>query len=309
MIFRHALLAAVITGLAAAAHAQTPPSASPATPPAATSTTKPMPGSHAADAKKLIGRNVKNADGDTIGEIKSVYISSDGTVDSVMVGVGGFLGVGEREVQLAWKELQIADNGEKVTVNMSKDQLKAMAPYTYKDTSWRGNVFSDRGLWTEDQRAARDARATADTGASVNRDRTMADSKATTATSPAATTTPPAATASTESTGDFNAAGDMSANAVIGTKVRNDNKDTVGAVQDLYIDGQGAIKTVVVSVGGFLGIGAKDVAIKWSDLKQSRDGKSLVLMTNLSKDELKALPDYTAERRVPTTPDQAAAPK
>jgi len=309
MIFRHALLAAVITGLAAAAHAQTPPSASPATPPAATSTTKPMPGSHAADAKKLIGRNVKNADGDTIGEIKSVYISSDGTVDSVMVGVGGFLGVGEREVQLAWKELQIADNGEKVTVNMSKDQLKAMAPYTYKDTSWRGNVFSDRGLWTEDQRAARDARATADTAASVNRDRTMADSKATTATSPAATTTPPAATASTESTGDFNAAGDMSANAVIGTKVRNDNKDTVGAVHDLYIDGQGAIKTVVVSVGGFLGIGAKDVAIKWSDLKQGRDGKSLVLMTNLSKDELKALPDYTAERRVPTTPDQAAAPK
>jgi sporulation protein YlmC with PRC-barrel domain len=315
MIFRHALLAAVITGLAATANAQTPPPA-PATPPAATATTKPMPGPQAADAKKLIGRNVKNGDGDTIGEIKSVFISSEGTVDSVMVGVGGFLGVGEREVQLGWKDLQIADNGEKVTVDMTKDQLKAMAPYSYKDTSWRGKVFSERGVWTEEQRAAHDARTTADTAASTNRDRAMADSKAmadhkpaVTATSPATTTAPPAAIATTESTGDFNAAGDMSANAVIGTKVRNENKDTVGAVQDLYLDGQGATKTVVVAVGGFLGIGAKDVAIKWTDLKQSRDGKSLVLTTNLSKDELKALPDYTAERRRPAAPDQAVAPK
>ncbi len=231
-----------------------------------------------------------------------------------MVGVGGFLGVGEREVQLAWKELQIADNGEKVTVNMTKDQLKAMAPYSYKDTSWRGKVFSDRGVWTEEQRAARDARADADTAASVNRDRAMADSKTTAdnkpgVAPPAATTTPSATRAETESTGDFNAAGDMSANAVIGTKVRNENKDTVGAVQDLYLDGQGTTKTVIVSVGGFLGIGAKDVAIKWSDLKQSRDGKSLVLTTNLSKDELKALPDYAAERRRPAAPEQATAPK
>jgi sporulation protein YlmC with PRC-barrel domain len=315
MIFRHALLAMAITGLAATAHAQTTTPPSPATPPAATATAKPMPGPQAADANKLIGRNIKNADGDTIGEIKSVYISPDGKVDSVMVGVGGFLGVGEREVRLAWKDLHVADNGEKVTVDMTKDQLKAMAPYTYKDTSWRGKVFSDRGVWTDEQRAARDARATTDTAAAVNHDRAMADSKptvdhrTTTAAPPVGTTTRADTTATTESTGDFNAAGDLSANAMIGTKIRNENKDTVGSVEDLYLDSSGATKTVVVSVGGFLGVGAKDVAIKWSDLKQSRDGKSLVLITSLSKDDLKALPDYAAERRRPAAPDQAAAPR
>jgi sporulation protein YlmC with PRC-barrel domain len=320
MIFRHALLAAAITGLATAATAQTTTSPSPAAPPAASTTTKPMAGPQAADAKKLIGRDVKNADGDTIGEIESVFISSAGTVDSVMVAVGGFLGVGEREVQLAWKDLQITDNGEKVTVNMTKDQLKAMAPYKYKDTAWRGNVFSDRGVWTEEQRAARDARATADTAA-VNRDRKMADSRttadpkpgmttpSTTASGGAATTSTAPAAMATESTGDFNAAGDVSANAFIGTKIRNENKDTVGEVEDIYLDSQGAIKTVVVSVGGFLGVGAKDVAIKWSDLKHSRDGKSLMLITSLGKDDLKALPDYTAERRQPATSDQATAPR
>jgi len=142
----------------------------------------------------------------------------------------------------------------------------------------------------------------------------MADSRTTaerkpTAAPPAATATPSATKVETESTGDFNAAGDMSANAVIGTKIRNENKDTVGSVQDLYLDSQGAIKTVVVSVGGVLGVGAKDVAIKWSDLKQSRDGKSVVLITSLSKDELKALPDYADERRRPAAPSQAVAPK
>jgi sporulation protein YlmC with PRC-barrel domain len=291
MVLRHALLAAVITGIAATASAQT---TAPGQAPAARTATKDMPAPNAADARKLIGRNVKNPNNDTVGEIKSVYITPDGKVDSVMVGVGGFLGVGEREVRLAWKDLQVMDNGEKVVVNMTKDQLKAMAPYKYKDESWRGKVFGDRGVWTDDRRAAADARTTTDNAAAVNRDRAAADNRA------AATTT--------TSTGDFNANGDVSANAVIGAKIRNDNRDTVGTVQDLYVDGQGAIKTVVVAVGGFLGVGSKDVAVKWSDIKQSRDGKSVMLTTSLSKDDLKAMPDYKYERRRPNN-DQAQAPK
>jgi hypothetical protein len=77
-------------------------------------------------------------------------------------------------------------------------------------------------------------------------------------------------------------------------------------VQDVYVDASGAIKSVVLSVGGFLGVGSKDVAVKWSDLKQTRDGKSVVLTTILDKDQLKALPDYKDQRR---QPNQAAAPK
>jgi hypothetical protein len=174
------------------------------------------------------------------------------------------------------------DNGEKVVVNMTKDQLKAMAPYKYKDDAMRGQVFNDRGVWKDDNRAAMDNRSTTTTN------------------------TQTATRTTTESTGDFNAQGDVSANAVIGAKVRNANKDTVGTVQDLYVDASGNIKTVVLSVGGFLGVGSKDVAMKWSDLKQSRDGKSVVLTTAFSKDELKSMPDYKYEKR---QPNQAAAPK
>lgn len=55
----------------------------------------------------------------------------------------------------------------------------------------------------------------------------------------------------------------------------------------------------MVSVGGFLGVGSKDVAVKWSDLKVSRDDKSLVITTTSTMDSLKAMPDYKYERRQP----------
>ena len=126
-MIKHLFVAGLLTVGASAAYAQqatTPPRA--ADPQVAA-----MPSG--ADAKKLIGRNVKNPQDETVGEIESVYINADGKVDSVILGVGGFLGVGERHVRVAWKDLRISDNGEKVVINATKDQLKAMAPYTYRD--------------------------------------------------------------------------------------------------------------------------------------------------------------------------------
>ena len=216
----------------------------------------------AADTKKLIGRNVKNSENDTIGEIETVYINADGKVDSVIVGVGGFLGLGERLVRLAWTELQVSDNGEKVVVNMTKDQLKAMPPYDYRDPKAKGQVFPDP----------------------YPRERTATAERT---------------TGATESTGDFNAHGSVSSRAFVGAKVYNAAKETVGTVEDIYLDAKGAVDTVVVSVGGFLGIGTKNVAVRWSDFKLGRDDKSLMLTTNWTKDSLKAMPDYKYERRQP----------
>ena len=288
-MLKHIVLAAFLTCGAAAAYAQpqqatSPPSTS--TAPATTTTP-----SATADTRKLIGRNIKNADGDTIGEIKSIYLTKDGKVDSVMVSVGGFLGVGDREVRIAWSDLKITDNGEKVMVNMTKDQLKAKPEYKYKNDAWRGQVFTDTGPWTARPNDARPAN----------------DQLAQTTKPPADRTTdrPPATdrpnVAATTSTGDFTAAGEMSGNALIGATVRNESRESVGKIEDVYVDKNGAIKAVVVSVGGVLGVGSKDVAVKWSDLKFSRDDKSIVITTSWTKDSLKAMPDYKYERRQPTT--------
>jgi sporulation protein YlmC with PRC-barrel domain len=119
----------------------------------------------------------------------------------------------------------------------------------------------------------------------------------------------PAAAERTVSTGDFNVGGDMSAGAIIGAKVRNENKDSIGKVADVYLDKDGTVKTIVISVGGVLGVGGKDVAVKWSDIQFGRDDKSVTLTTALTKDALNAMPDYNkSERRKPEPPETASMP-
>ena len=121
--------------------------------------------------------------------------------------------------------------------------------------------------------------------------------------SPSPSTMPRSNTASapaTESTGDFNKDGDMAGSALIGAKVHDTtNKETVGSIQNIYLDDSGKVKVVVISVGGFLGVGSKDVAVKWEDIKFGKDGRSLALTTGLTKDALKAMPDYKSERQKP----------
>ena len=117
-------------------------------------------------------------------------------------------------------------------------------------------------------------------------------------------TTPAPAPPATVSTGDFNVSGEMAGSAIIGAKVHDDSGSTIGKIDELYLDDNGAIKVVVVTVGGVMGVGGRDVAVKWSDIKFQRDGKSVLLTTSLSKDALTAMPDYKDQRR---QPESAAA--
>src|SRR5262249_8554394 len=158
--------------------------------------------------------------------------------------------------RIAWSDLKISDNGDKVMVNMTKDQLKAKPEYRYSSESLRGQVFTDTGPWT--------ARPS-DTARSSDRASDRASDRMAESTKPADRASKPPDQAATISTGDFNASGDMSTNAILGATVRNEHRESVGKVEDVYVDNTGAIKTVVVSVGGFLGVGAKDVAVKWSE--------------------------------------------
>lgn len=95
-----------------------------------------------AQAQELIGADVKNAQNETIGEIESVHLDQSGTVSNVIVSVGGFLGLGSRDVALSWNDLQVAEGGQSVTTTMTKDQLKSLPEYQYSDSSQRGKVFS-----------------------------------------------------------------------------------------------------------------------------------------------------------------------
>ena len=82
----------------------------------------------------LMGASVIGAEGESIGEIEDVLIKADGTVSAVVVGVGGFLGIGEKAVAVPFSGLNLAreDDGDLVvTVNATKDELNAAPTYTY----------------------------------------------------------------------------------------------------------------------------------------------------------------------------------
>jgi len=76
----------------------------------------------------------------TIGKIDDVLVSSDGRVEALIVGVGGFLGVGEKDVAVSFSAVRktIKDNKIYLTMNTTKDALKAAPGFKYdsQSTSW-----------------------------------------------------------------------------------------------------------------------------------------------------------------------------
>ena len=80
---------------------------------------------------------------------------------------------------------------------------------------------------------------------------------------------------------------------------RKDWQD-VGEVNDVILDWNGGVKAVVLGVGGFLGIGEKDVAIEMSSLRKVResdDSNDWFLVVNSSKDMLTNAPAYTRDTK------------
>jgi hypothetical protein len=84
----------------------------------------------------LMGESVVGTDNETIGDIEDVLIDRNGTVRAVVVGVGGFLGMGEKSVAIPFNALTInrnsdGDDIERITVSLSKEQLKQAPEFKY----------------------------------------------------------------------------------------------------------------------------------------------------------------------------------
>jgi hypothetical protein len=61
-----------------------------------------------------------------IGDIDDLVMNKDGTISMAVIGVGGFLGVGQKDVAIPFSELKVASNNDKTwfVLNRTKDDLK-----------------------------------------------------------------------------------------------------------------------------------------------------------------------------------------
>lgn len=118
-------------------------------------------------ASKLMGMAVYNQANEKLGEVNELIVDPAGKVSAVVIGVGGFLGMGEHDVAVSMSQLTVTDNGrqvssndgssstvgttansrpapsqsantndwvpERLVMNTTKDQLKNMKQFKYSD--------------------------------------------------------------------------------------------------------------------------------------------------------------------------------
>jgi sporulation protein YlmC with PRC-barrel domain len=70
----------------------------------------------------------------------------------------------------------------------------------------------------------------------------------------------------------------------------------IGEIADVLINKEGHITAVIISVGGFLGMGEKDVAAPFEAIGATQKGNELYLVMNTTKDALKNAPGYKYDR-------------
>jgi hypothetical protein len=106
---------------------------------------------------------------------------------------------------------------------------------------------------------------------------------------------------------------DWLASDLIGRSVVNASNESIGEINDLITDEDGKIVAALIGAGGFLGIGQKDVAVRFEDLKLARDENGdISVMSDLSNDTLASAPDYETlseqQMTVGAAGDQSAPP-
>jgi len=79
-------------------------------------------------ASRYIGQTVYNRQEEAVGDINDLIFTKDGGVDAAVIGVGGFLGIGEKQVAMAFDaiEVQTVEGDEyRLIVDGTKEQLEA----------------------------------------------------------------------------------------------------------------------------------------------------------------------------------------
>src|SRR3954470_3776235 len=129
------------------------------------------PGPEVMDADTLIGDNVVNAAGESLGEIKAIMLDvSSGRVAYAVLSFGGFMGMGNKLFAIPWSALTLDAGEKRFILNVSKDLLDNAPGFdkdhwpSMADTTWATQLHSYYGVtpyWDDDSPALRDPRTSA----------------------------------------------------------------------------------------------------------------------------------------------------
>mgnify|MGYP000294777028 CR=1 FL=1 len=261
---------------------------------------------------------------DDIGEINDIIVSKDGEVTAVILGIGGFLGLGERDVSISMDKIRILndEDGDRfLVVNTSKEMLEqapeferpmmdgeAMEGEAMTETDDNVTVVTNGETETEEMANEVEAEseemeqeaetmmenAEAETEEAVNE----ADANTTVITGDETVERELLPRPEVEREGYANATADevaaLTAEDLEGSYVYGANDETVGEIGALVMGDNGEVGQVVINVGGFLGIGEKPVAVTWDELQimKNAEGDDFRIYIDSSEEALEAQPEY-----------------
>jgi sporulation protein YlmC with PRC-barrel domain len=244
-------------------------------------------------ASAVMGKSVyasAQPDAQSVGDINDVLMSADGKAEAVIIGVGGFLGMGEKDVAIDFERLTwVERNGERwLTASLTKEELEAAPAFNRSEIA-----MTTAGAATPAENAAGGETATARQPA------VEAPADAAPAGQTAAAEKPAAdETTAATSNGQMSQveAGTLSAENLMGARVYGANDADLGEISDVMMTADGKVDAYVIDVGGFLGIGEKPVALEAASLKVMRnEAGSLFVYTAFTEDQLKSQAAFSKE--------------
>ncbi|WP_421698535.1 PRC-barrel domain-containing protein [Ancylobacter sp.] len=104
-------------------------------------------------------------------------------------------------------------------------------------------------------------------------------------------------------------AGQWLGSDLMGTEVVTANDEKLGSISDVIVEREGEIIAVVIDVGGFLGIGAKPVAVSFDSLTATPTDNGEKVVVSMTKEELNSAPEFKSlEKARSETPSTGATP-
>jgi len=90
--------------------------------------------------KTLLGKTIYNEAGQKVGKVQDIIIAPDKSVSYIIVGAGGFIGMGRHDVAIAVTQIQ-DQAGKLVMAGATPDLIKAMPQFEYANDNARRNQF------------------------------------------------------------------------------------------------------------------------------------------------------------------------
>ena len=71
----------------------------------------------------LVGRKVQNLQGELLGEVNNLLVTSDGRIDAVVLGRGGLMGIGQDHYKVPWSRVQWEAGSRYLTVDVPRESV------------------------------------------------------------------------------------------------------------------------------------------------------------------------------------------